>query len=206
MKRNILDARDSHIWSLRMFAVLITIVATSAIYGLITAADEVKVRIPPDYAKGVLLEPNAFPKSALYANAYMIFQSLQFWQHNGQDDYKTNIEAYGCYVNAPMLQWLNNDYQQKNADHELFRRTRNIAVAGTYSDDLVQEVGNGVWRVWLDIRIRDYLDNELFKETMVRYPLQIAVDHRPCNPVNLAIDAMFDTPRRISGQTAAKDT
>ncbi len=197
MKKNALTARDSHLWSLRAVTLMSTLVAVYAIYGLSVATNEITVRIPPDYSKGVLLNPNTFPKSALYAGTYMIFQNLQFWKNDGQDDYKRNLDAYSCYTNAPMKKWLEDDYAEKNRARELFRRTRNISLAGVYNDNLVQEVGNGVWRVWLDIQIKDYLSNELFKQTTVRYPFQIAVDNRSCNPLGIAIDSMFSNPVRI---------
>ena len=115
----------------------------------------------------------------------MIIQHLLYWEHDGIKDYRDNIEAYACYLNPQMQRWLRQDYEAKLADHQLLSRTRTVSLVGAYHANPVTELGNGVWQVWLDIKIRDHINGHLAKTAAVRFPLIMSVDSRSCNPLGI---------------------
>lgn len=197
MKNNPLAARDSHIWSLRLMSTILSIVCIWLISALISIPREIQVRIPPDHTKGLLLNQSHYPNSALYSNAFMIFTSIQYWSEDGETDYKKNIQDYRCYIGTDMKHWLEQDYSRKKADNEINQRTRVLSMASPYQDSYIREAGNGTWYVWLDVMVREYYIGELVKEIRMVYPLRISRDNRDCNPVDIAVDGLFDNPTRV---------
>ncbi len=203
-EHNPLKARDAHIWTLRILCVLLGLITLVAIAALQNVPNEIKVRIPPDYANGVLLDQSAYPKSAIYANAYLILQNLQHWKDSAETDYPANVKKFECYMYPEMKTWLMNDLSSKRVSGELRDRKRFPRLAGTYGQNSVTPVGNGVWHVWIDVQYTDYLHDEPFKTSTVRYPLIVATDERACNPLGISIKGLFTQVRRID--TEIKNT
>lgn len=197
IKYNPLHARDAHIWTLRILCVVFAVVTLVAILSLRSVPSEIKVRVPPNYAQGVLLEQNSFPKSAIYANSYVILQNLQNWPDDGEVDYTNNIITMRCYLYPEMQDWLAKDLSAKRIAGELSGRKRYPRLVGVYNQNNVTPVGNGVWHVYIDVEYNDYLHDEPFKTAIVRYPLTVATDERACNPLGIALQDVFAPVRRI---------
>lgn len=177
-------------------------------YGWQQAPQKLTIFVPPDLTQGATFQANTIPKPSVYAFAFYIWQLLNTWPHDGEDDYRSRLDSLWPYVTADFKAQLEADYT-RSKQSGLLKRTRQIDAQGTtvYDAERVTQISEGVWHVDLDIRLVETLHGTALKDTVIRYPLRVVRYPTPetYNPWGLAIDGFTDTPQRIINDTTQQD-
>ena len=66
------------------------------------------------------------PPESVYAFTFYVFQQLNRWPTNGEDDYARNIHALSAYLTPGCQIFLRRDYEQRRSTGELRQRVRGI--------------------------------------------------------------------------------
>ena len=90
--RKRVDAQQAHILSLRIAVIVLGAVSLFAFYGWHNAPEDLTVHVPPDLRSGSTRKWWEVPPENVYAFGFYIFQQMQRWEKNGDDDYQDNIE------------------------------------------------------------------------------------------------------------------
>ena len=144
------------------------------------------------------------------AFTFYVFQTLNRWPTNGEEDYSRNLHTLSPYLTPSCQAFLRADYDYRRSTGELRQRVRGIyEIPGRgYGDDptaRVRVVSDRDWVVTLDITADEYYGAEQVKRALVRYPVKVTrVDVDPArNPFGLALDCYASPPRRIEPPPAA---
>lgn len=198
---NLLTAKQETIHSQRtvigVFSVLLVLMAVAVLW----LSKHIDVHIPPDLSKGVRLGMNEIPAPNVYTFGFYIFQQLNHWPVNGQDDYRKRIENLKNYLTPACYQNRLDDYEKKKQDKELKRRERSVSeIPGRgYHLNRVEKESDSTWRVSIDVQLRETMLGQRVKTRLANYPLRIvryAVDYE-LNPFQLALDCFAGAPKAI---------
>ena len=140
----------------------------------------------------------------VYAFTFYVFQQLNRWPKNGEDDYARNIRALAGYLTPACKSFLESDFAFRRDNGELRQRVRGVyEIPGHgYADDptaRVKALSDNDWVVTLDISADEYYGGEMVKRALLRYPIKVArMDVDPeHNPFGLALDCYASPPQRI---------
>jgi integrating conjugative element protein (TIGR03746 family) len=194
--RNHSQARDAHIWTLRMALVFITVLALAQAAVIIYRQNRIIVQIPPDLSKGALIKPGEYLAPNAYVFAHYFWRTLNDWPTSGKTDYKAQITTNQCYFTPTFLRWLQDNYEQKVRAGEL-ERARSMHVTQPFDLKLVRAFPGNEFGVDLTMRITEVVGKEVVKNTEISYPLRVVPDNRPCNQMGLALDGFYEEPRRL---------
>ncbi len=192
----------THISTLRIALVAVTVLAVFMGWGWHNAPRTLTVHIPPDLRSGSLQPAHEVPQANVYAFAYYIWQQMNRWPENGQEDYGRNLFRLSAYLTPAFRAQLTQDMEERGRRGELLRRVRSVhEVAGTgFEPRRVEVIRDGdAWVVWLDLEINESVRGMNVKQTAVRYPLRVVrldVD-RERNPWGLALSGFASPPARI---------
>jgi len=179
-----------------------------AIVGLARAPHVIDVYQAPDLRYGRVSEPGEIPAQTVYLFAKDIFTTLNQWESDGAKDYEKNRFTLRAFLTPQYQRQIRRDIQERLDNHELRGRTREVTTApgAAYSEQMVKILGPDAWVVYLDLRIREYVDNRNVKDTYVRYPLRVVrySISREFNPWQLALDGYASTPERLVFDDDAK--
>ena len=197
--RSALAGRDSHICSLRVALVCVSMLAAYAIWGWQRAGDELIVHNPPDLSTGSTRPWWEIAKPNVYDFAVNIFTLVNRWVSDGSVDYQQNLHLYSYYFTPQCRQVLDQDYEQKRNKGELSGRERSLSPLPGYGyeDWRVEVHSRDSWTVQADLQLSEYVGGVKVKSNAIRWPLKVVrydVD-RENNPWGLAIDC-FDGPAR----------
>lgn len=174
-----------------------------------SAPRDMNIHIPPDLRSGSTRKWWEVPPSSVYSFSFYIFQQLNRWPVNGEDDYTRNIQALSAYLTPSCQTFLQHDYEQRRNTGELRQRVRGIyEIPGRgYGDDptsRVKVVSDQDWIVTLDVAADEYYGSEQVKRALVRYALKVArLDNDPeRNPFGLVLDCYATSPQRITTPAA----
>ncbi|WP_413731767.1 PFL_4703 family integrating conjugative element protein [Sodalis sp. RH20] len=208
--KNEITHLQAHIKTLRMGAGALFVVALVLGFGWWSAPRDLTIHVPPDLRSGSVRKWWEVPPESVYAFTFYVFQQLNRWPTNGEDDYARNIHALSAYLTPGCQIFLRRDYEQRRSTGELRQRVRGIyEIPGRgFGDDptaRVRVVSDRDWIVTLDITADEYHGAEQVKRALVRYPLKVVrLDIDPeRNPFGLALDCYSSTPQRIAPQAAA---
>lgn len=188
-----------------------TTISVIAIFGWRSAERDVTVHIPPDLTAGAQIKVGRkeVPAPNVYLFAFYIWQQLNRWSVNGQQDYGAQIYKLQAYVTPACQQQLINDMTTRANQGELDQRTRSVMeIPGLgYRDSRVLVHADGSWNVLLDTQIIESSRGIAVKDAYVRYPLHVVrydVD-RELNPWQLAVDCYTaeKKPERLDPQAVA---
>ncbi|MBF0035507.1 TIGR03746 family integrating conjugative element protein [Citrobacter freundii] len=209
--RHALAERDAHILTLKSVIILLCFCLAGTGYGWYAAPRNLTLWFPPDLRTGSTRPWWEVPPASVYAFTFYIFQQLNRWPDNGEEDYARNLRALRAYLTPACQSWLEHDFQLRRDGGELRSRTRGIyeLPGHGYSNRVVGDdkrqrprvevLGRDTWQVTLDVAVEEYYQNEPVKKALVRYPLQVmryAIDAEK-NPWGLAIDCTDSTPQRL---------
>ena len=208
--KNEITHLQAHIKTLRMGAAALFVVALVLGFGWWSAPRDLTIHVPPDLRSGSVRKWWEVPPESVYAFTFYVFQQLNRWPTNGEDDYARNIHALSAYLTPGCQVFLRRDYEQRRSTGELRQRVRGIyEIPGRgFGDDptaRVRVVSDRDWIVTLDVTADEYHGAEQVKRALVRYPLKVVrLDIDPeRNPFGLALDCYSSTPQRIAPQAAA---
>ncbi len=120
--KNALNARDAHIWTLRGTCVLLILVCLGAGPGLDeraaqphypSAAGPAQRQHPPWWE---------VPPSTVYAFGFYVFQQLNSWPKDGEQDYPARIKSLSPYLTPECQTLLEDDARKRNFSGELRER------------------------------------------------------------------------------------
>lgn len=183
---------QSHVTTLRAVIAALLLLNILLWIGWHNARDDIRVHIPPDIRSGAVLKPNEVSPPNVYAFAGYIFQQLNRWATNGEEDYGRQIYGLSAYLTPQYLEYLKNDLDIRGKRGELSGRTRSIQpVPGQgYEERRVDILDADTWLVWLDFHIQEFVRGMEVKNIRIRYPIRVVrfnVDPER-NPWGLALD------------------
>lgn len=209
--RHALAERDNHILTLRAVIVLLCLCLAGVGYSWYSAPQKLTLWFPPDLRSGSTRPWWEVPPASVYAFTFYIFQQLNRWPDNGEEDYSRNLRSLRAYLTPACYTRLEHDFQVRRNGGELRERTRGVyELPGHGYSSLVHDgdkhpvprvetLSQDAWRVTLDVAVEEYYQNEPVKKALVRYPLQVvryAIDAEK-NPWGLAIDCTDSAPQRL---------
>lgn len=199
--KNRLTDKEHHIKTLRIVIIGLFAVIILMGIGWSTAPSRLQIYTPPDLRGGSQRPWWEVPTSTVYGFAFYIFQQLNRWPANGQEDYKRNIFALSNYLTPGCKAFLEQDYKDRDSFGELKNRIRGVyEIPGRgFSNSRVQVLSQDDWIVNLDLTTDEYYGDEAVKRTLVRYPVKVVRMESDLerNPWGLALDCYAETPKRL---------
>ena len=199
--RNILDEQSAHIITLRALILALLGLNVVLAYGWYTAPKDLLIHQPPDLRSGSTRSASEVPPESVYAFGFYIFQQLNRWAVNGEEDYWNRIHHLSAYLTPDFAEALKADFEIKRDRRELQHRQRSVhEVPGrVYEPSRVTIESADSWIVVLDLQIIETYQGETIKNTAVRYPLRVVrydVDPEN-NPFGLALAGFEALPARL---------
>lgn len=182
----------AHITTLRSVILLMGILCGGLLYGWAQAPSQMTVHIPPSFRSGVQQPVGTIPDPNVYTFASYIWQQMHRWPTNGEQDYADNLFRLQSFITPRFYDWLEADFKAKAGRGELRGKVRGISElpGHSYAKSRVVPQGDGVWLIWLDFEVKEWVNERTTKQVNIRYPLRVVrfdVD-RETNPWGLAID------------------
>ncbi|MFJ4443338.1 PFL_4703 family integrating conjugative element protein [Pseudomonas sp. NPDC089422] len=200
---------QAHVRTLRVGTGGLFLLALVLGAGWWTAPRDLTLHIPPDLRSGSTRKWWDIPPESVYAFSFYIFQQLNRWPTDGEQDYARNVRALSSYLTPSCKAFLQQDYDYRRSTGELRERVRGVyEIPGRgYGDDptsRVKAIGRDDWRITLDLSADEYFGAEQVKRALVRYSLKVVrLDIDPeRNPFGLALDCYSQAPQRITTPTA----
>jgi integrating conjugative element protein (TIGR03746 family) len=195
---------QAHVKSLRLALIVLFAVAVLLGFGWWSAPKSLTIHVPPDLRSGSTRQWWDVPPESVYAFTFYIFQQIQRWPANGEEDYPRNLHALSAYLTPSCRAYLQQDFEARRSNGELRQRVRGVyEIPGRgYGDDpgaRVKVVSDHDWLVTLDISADEYYGSEQVKRALARYAIKVVrqdVDPER-NPFGLLIDCYASPPRRI---------
>jgi integrating conjugative element protein (TIGR03746 family) len=208
--RNEVAHLQAHVKTLRLGIGALFAVVLLLGFGWWSAPRDLTIHVPPDLRSGSTRKWWDVPPESVYAFTFYIWQQVQRWPTNGEDDYPRNLHTLSAYLTPGCRTFLQHDYEHRRASGELRQRVRGIyEIPGRgYGDSpgtRVKAVSNRDWIVTLDVSADEYHGSEQVKRALVRYTLKVArMDVDPeRNPFGLMLDCHARAPQRIEATPAA---
>ncbi len=168
--------------------------------GWMTAPSRLRVYIPPDISNGATLKINEIPNPLIYSFAYEVWQELNYWPEDGSKDYTKNLRIFSAYVTPEFQSQLNQEYNDLLAAGQIQRQRFIQGIAGSaYDASHVKKLSSNTWEVDLKVRLMEYKNNQLVKDTEILYPLLVTRHDvsNSLNPYGLAIAGFITPPQRL---------
>jgi len=198
----------AHIKTLRVGAIALLLIALVMGAGWWSAPRNLTIHVPPDLRSGSTRKWWDVPPESVYAFTFYVFQQLNRWPNNGEEDYARNLHTLSAYFTPACRSFLQADYEYRRNAGELRQRVRGVyEIPGRgYGDNpaaRVRVLSNNDWIVTLDVSADEYHGAEQVKRVLVRYPIKvIRADVDPArNPFGLMLDCYDGTPQRIEVPT-----
>ena len=172
-----------------------------ALVGWARAPSSITLYYPPDLSAGAQQQLGDIPKANIYGFTFYIFQQLNRWPSDGQEDYFERIHGLQNYLTPACFEERLSDYDARNRNNELNGRSRAVwEIPGRgFSIERVQATSNTSWVVGLDLHVQETYRGEPVKDRLIHFPVNVvSYDVDPeLNPWGLALDCYAATPRRI---------
>lgn len=204
---------QAHVRTLRLASGALFLLGLALAFGWWRAPRDLVIHVPPDLRSGSVRKWWDVPAESVYAFTFYVFQQLNRWPKNGEDDYSRNIRALSAYLTPACKSFLESDFAFRRDNGELRQRVRGVyEIPGHgYADDptgRVKALSDNDWVVTLDISADEYYGGEMVKRALLRYPIKVArMDVDPeHNPFGLALDCYASPPLRIVPATPTAST
>lgn len=195
---------QSHVKTLRLCSGALFLLVLGTGVGWWTAPRDLTIHVPPDLRSGSTRKWWEVPPESVYAFTFYIFQQLNRWPTDGEEDYSRNLQSLTAYLTPECRSFFQHDYDQRRRSGELRKRVRGLyEIPGRgFGDDpetRVKVVSDRDWIVTLDVNADEYYGAEQIKRALVRYPIKVVrLDIDPeLNPFGLALDCYDGAPQRI---------
>lgn len=195
----------AHVRTLRLGCAALLLIVLMLAIGWWSAPRNLTIHVPPDLRSGSTRAWWDVPPESVYTFGFYIFQQLNRWPSDGEQDYPRNLHALSAYLTPSCRAFLQQDYEARRSTGELRERVRGIyEIPGRgFGEDpgkRVQIIGRDDWVVNLDVSADEYYGAEQVKRALVRYSLKVVrLDIDPeRNPFGLALDCYNRTPQRIT--------
>jgi len=207
--KHALAERDAHIISLRIGLGVLLLIAAALWYGWQSAPRLLTVHNPPDLRAGSTRPWWEIPPGTVYAFTFYIFQQLNRWPTNGEEDYANNLQSLKPYLTSSCHALFEKDYLQRKEAGELRDRARGIyEIPGRgFNHKRVAVYDKDNWQVTLDLAVDEHYRSEPIKRALVRYPIKVIrydIDSEK-NPWGLMLDCYNGNPQRLEAMSAGGD-
>jgi integrating conjugative element protein (TIGR03746 family) len=209
--KNEVSRLEAHVKTLRVGAGLFFVLGVLAGAGWWSAPRDMTIHVPPDLRSGSTRKWWEVPPETVYAFSFYIFQQLNRWPNDGEQDYPRNLHQLSAYLTPSCKTLLQAEFEQRRVGGELRKRTRGVfEIPGRgYGDDptfRVKTLSADDWVVNLDLTADEYFGSEQVKRALVRYPLHVVrLDIDPeRNPFGLALNCYSGTPQRIAASSSPR--
>lgn len=206
--RNAVYAEQAHNRTLWIIIMLQFVANAYMWYGWNNSPQELKVHIPPDLSQGVTMNAGEISKANIYQFAYYIYQQLNRWENDGEDDYVNNIYRLQAFLTDNYRKELLKRAHEKLSQGELQARTRSVHQLSNsmYSDNRVKRIAKDVWTVVLDLRVQENHNSTgmMIKDATIVTPLRIVfkpIDLEK-NPWGLVLDGGEENADRVKDTKA----
>ncbi len=196
---------QAHIKTLRIGVVALLLVALVMGGGWWSAPRDLTIHVPPDLRSGSTRKWWEVPPESVYAFTFYVFQQLNRWPTNGEEDYARNLHALSSYLTPSCRAFLQADFEYRRNTGELRQRVRGVYEIpgrgyGENPSTRVRVVSDDDWIVTLDLSADEYHGSEQVKRAMVRYPIKVTrADVDPVrNPFGMMLDCYDGAPQRIT--------
>ncbi len=201
--RNQLIASLDHIKTLKVAIGLLTLVVFAQWFRIGHLQDVRRVYVPPNLTQGVVTKFDEVPPPVVYTFAYYIFQQLNRWKTDGEEDYPKQIYRLQGFLTPSCISTLEDDMNTKRRKGELRQRIRMVQeISGKgFNRQRIQQTSDGRWNVWLDLNVKETIGHHEVKNVDLRYHLTVVtfdVD-KEVNPWGLALECVGElAAERIS--------
>lgn len=130
-------------------------IAVYAITGLNNAPKTMTFYVPPAIpGNGFISKSGSVPKATIYSFTYYVWQSIQTWLTNGEDDYKSNLLTYAPYLTDSFRSELENESSALDSQGMLLHheQTSFEATQDGFNPVNVTYLGHNTWLVHLVMR------------------------------------------------------
>lgn len=190
--------RRRHLRALQAGLVFLAISQCVAYAGWWHASGVQRLSLPPQLRYGATLRSGEIHPWEVYTFAGYIHQQINNWNEDGGRENRVNIHRLSAFLGPEYKNWL---LRQHERYEPRFRgRQRGISyVPDSYGRNSVQTQDPDTWHVVLDVRLRDYLESQLYKDIDVRYYLEVAAqDTNPeMNSWGLVLNRQYRVPERL---------
>ncbi len=193
-------------WRLRALKIGMAFLVASqliAYAGWWHASGTQRLSLPPQLRYGATLRSGEIHPWEVYVFAGYIHQQINNWTADGAKDNAHNIGRLSAFLSPDYQHWLLREHQ-RHANQFRDRQRSVSPVPGSYGNQSVRQIGRDIWQVILDIRLRDYLEDQLYKDIDVRYYLEVAArDADPeTNEWGLVLHRQYQRPERLRSHMA----
>ena len=161
---------------------------------------EITISIPPDLRAGALIKPEKKYPEDVFSFATSVFQSLNNWRTNGEEDYPDNIETLSPFLTPNFVQLIKSDLERRESKGELELRTRRLSLPPEYvfDENTVRVVNANEWVVKIPLQVEEYVDDAPVKSIEVLYSITVkrARTDIQKNAFQIALDDFYETPIR----------
>ena len=195
----------AHVQTLRVAMLALLLITLLLALGWWHAPRNLTIHVPPDLRSGSTRKWWDVPQESVYAFTFYVFQQLNRWPANGEEDYPRNIQMLGAYLTPECRAFLEQDFATRRDRGELRQRVRGVyEIPGRgYGDapaERVTAISKDDWLVTLDLAADEYYGTEHVKRALVRFPLKVVrwdIDPQK-NPFGLALDCYSRAPERLA--------
>lgn len=199
--RHALSARDSHILTLRGIIIVLLLLSVGLWWGWKSAPTDLTIHNPPDLRTGSTRAWWEVDPSSVYAFSLYVWQQINRWPSDGENDYRRNLYAYQHFLTPSCQIELNSEYERRRNSNELSQRVRGIyEIPGRgYRPDSVEVLSRDTWVATLDMAIDEQYRGTPVRDLFIRYPIRVVrADVDPQNnPWGLQLDCFARTPQRL---------
>ncbi|MHA5729517.1 PFL_4703 family integrating conjugative element protein, partial [Pseudomonas aeruginosa] len=111
--KNEITHLQAHIKTLRLGAGALVIVALVMGGGWWSAPRDLTIHVPPDLRSGSTRKWWEVPPESVYAFTFYVFQTLNRWPTNGEEDYPRNLHTLSPYLTPSCQAFLRADYDYR---------------------------------------------------------------------------------------------
>src|SRR3546814_13827434 len=91
-----------------------------------SAPRDLTIHVPPDLRSGSTRKWWDVPPESVYAFTFYVFQTLNRWPTNGEEDYARNLHTLSPYLTPSCQAYLRADYDYRRSPGELRQGVRGI--------------------------------------------------------------------------------
>lgn len=162
-----------------MVALLVLCLAIVGLtFGLVKLSRSITVYIPPDTTQGATVQAGIPDAANVYGFANYIYQYINHWPNDGEQDYKQRIFDVTNYVTPNFKSRLDRDYRHavnNNGINELKNRVRQLELDPNHLFKAadVTRLADGVWTAELVYRLIENVGALEVKNVLIKVPLRI---------------------------------
>lgn len=183
------------------FIVTLLVICLGLFAGWMRSPSQLTVHIPPDIQNGATIKAGMIPSPLVYSFTYEVWQQINYWPKDGEEDYKKNIQDYWSYLTPKFKRELLQEYDELKTNGQLQRVRYLQGLSGSAYDAVnVKKLDADTWEVDLKMQLTELKNNQPVKEVEIVYPIRVTRTNISArnNPYGLVIAGFASSPQRTS--------